>query len=165
MSYPRFPVAVHLLLLRGDQVLLVRRCNTGFEDGKLSVVAGHVEPGEAVTRAALREAYEETGMILAPDRLRVVGVLHRKSAEERIDFFLAYHLGPDGGEPHNQEPEKCSELVWANVASLPDDTISYVRAGIENFRSGVWFQEFGWEPVWSSDAVQRTLDDGSETGA
>jgi hypothetical protein len=22
-----------------------------------------------------------------------------------------------------------------------------VRAGIENFRNGVWFQEFGWEPA------------------
>ena len=45
----------------------------------------------------------------------------------------------------------------------PDDTIPYVRAGIENFRSGVWFQEFGWGPVGSNDAVQRPLD-GSGAG-
>ncbi len=144
MPYPRFPVAVHVLLLRGDEVLLVRRCNTGFEDGKLSVPAGHVEPGEAVTQAALREAYEEVGMTLCRDGLRVVGVIHRRSREERVDFFLAYRLESDGEEPHNREPEKCSELVWADLASLPDDTIAYVRAGIENFRRGIWFQEFGW---------------------
>ena len=144
MSHPRFPVAVHVLLLRGDDVLLVRRRNTGFEDGKLSVVAGHVEPGEAVTQAALRETHEEVGVALSPEGLRVVGVMHRKSNEERVDFFLAYRL-EGGGEPENREPEKCFELVWANVAHLPDDTIPYVRAGIENFRRGVWFQEFGWE--------------------
>jgi 8-oxo-dGTP pyrophosphatase MutT (NUDIX family) len=147
MSYPRFPVAVHVLLLRGHEVLLVRRCNTGFEDGKLSVVAGHVEPGEAVTQAAVRETHEEVGMVLSRERLRVVGVMHRRSREERVDFFLAYRLEGDGVEPQNREPEKCSELVWANLGSLPDDTIPYVRAGIENFKSGTWFQEFGWEPV------------------
>jgi 8-oxo-dGTP pyrophosphatase MutT (NUDIX family) len=154
MSYPKFPVAVHVLLLRGEEVLLVRRSNTGFEDGKLSVVAGHVEPGEAVTQAALREAREEVGIALSRDRLRVVGVIHRRSREERVDFFLAYALEHEA--PENREPEKCSELLWANLASLPEDTIPYVRAGIENFKSGRWFQEFGWEPVWSNDAVQPT---------
>ena len=63
--HPRFPVAVHIFLLRGDSVLLLRRSNTGFEDGRLSVVAGHVEPGESVTAAAIREAREEVGIDLA----------------------------------------------------------------------------------------------------
>src|SRR5437899_10676265 len=79
MPHPKLPVAVHVLLLRGDEVLLVRRCNTGFEDGRLSVVAGHVEPGESVTQAALREASEEVGVALSRDGLRVVGVMHRRS--------------------------------------------------------------------------------------
>ena len=145
MPHPRFPVAVHVFLLREDAILLVRRRNTGFEDGKLSVVAGHVEPGESVTQAALRETSEEVGVTLSPDRLRVVGVMHRKSDHERVDFFLAYPLAAGDSEPKNCEPEKCSELVWAGVTALPDDTIPYVRAGIENFRRRVWFQEFGWD--------------------
>lgn len=144
MAYPRFPVAVHIFLLQGEQVLLLRRANTGFQDGKLSVVAGHVEPGESVTRAALREVREEVGLSLPPERLRVVGVMHRKSDDERVDFFLACRLG--GEEPRNREPEKCAELVWASPAYLPLDTIPYVRAAIHNFRQGVWFQEFGWDP-------------------
>jgi 8-oxo-dGTP diphosphatase len=66
MPHPRFPVAVHLLVLRGDDVLLVRRSNTGYEDGRLSVVAGHVEPGESITQAAIREASEEVGVWRCP---------------------------------------------------------------------------------------------------
>ena len=145
---PGFPVAVHVFLLRGDQVLLLRRCNTGYEDGKLSVVAGHVEPGETVTGAALRESREEVGLTLEPDRLRVVGVMHRKSTDERIDFFLSYPL--DDGVPRNLEEGKCSELLWARRSALPIDTIPYVRAAIETFHDhrghwrGHWFQEFGW---------------------
>jgi 8-oxo-dGTP pyrophosphatase MutT (NUDIX family) len=145
-AQPRFPVAVHVLLLRRDEVLLVRRCNTGYEDGKLSVVAGHVEPGEPVTEAAIRETYEEAGIVLTRAGLRVVGVMHRRSADERVDFFLAYRLDGDGQEPENREPQKCAELVWADLARLPDDVIPYVRVGIENFRKSVWFDEFGWAP-------------------
>jgi 8-oxo-dGTP diphosphatase len=164
----RFPIAVHIFLLRGDEVLLLRRYNTGYEDGRLSVVAGHVEPGESVTRSALRETREEVGLELMPGRLRMAGVMHRRSGhervdvfprsgveridvfsrsgDERVDFFLTYHT--EGEEPRNLEPEKCSELVWARVDGLPDDVIPYVRAAIENFRAGTWFQEFGWtEPL------------------
>lgn len=159
MSHPKYPVAVHVLLLRGEDVLLVRRRNTGFEDGKLSVVAGHVEPGESVTQAARREAFEEVGVALSRDRLRVVGVIHRRSREERVDFFLTYDLEGDREAPLNREPEKCSELVWANRASLPEDTIPYVRAGIENFNTGVWFQEFGWEPALSAPSREGEHDD------
>lgn len=130
--------------MRGDDVLLLRRCNTGYQDGKLSVPAGHVEPGEPVTRAALRELREEVGLELSPDSLRVAGVMHRREEEARVDFFLVHHLQAGAPGPRNCEPAKCSELVWATAASLPADTIAYVRAGIENWRNGVWFQEFGW---------------------
>ena len=144
MHHQRFPVAVHLFLLRGNDVLLVRRRNTGFEDGKLSVVAGHLEPGESVTQAAVREAFEEVGVRLAREGLRMVGAMHRRARESRVDFFLEYRLG-DLDAPTNREPGKCSELVWAGLASLPEDTIPYVRSAIENFRAGIWFQEFGWD--------------------
>src|SRR2546430_16982684 len=111
MPHPKLPVAVHVLLLRGDEVLLVRRCNTGFEDGRLSVVAGHVEPGQSVTKAALRAASGEVGVALSRDGLWVVGVMHRRSQEERVDFFLPYRLGSDGGKPRNRGPGKESDFL------------------------------------------------------
>ncbi|GAK14365.1 NUDIX domain-containing protein [Geomicrobium sp. JCM 19039] len=57
---PRFKmvVAVHLFLLKDDHVLLLRRYNTGYEDGKFSVVAGHLDGDERVKEAIAREAKE-----------------------------------------------------------------------------------------------------------
>jgi ADP-ribose pyrophosphatase YjhB (NUDIX family) len=140
--YASFPVAVHLFLLRENQVLLLRRANTGYEDGNYSVVAGHLNGEESVTQAAIREAHEEVGIALHPTDLTVVGVMHRVSNDERIDFFLVATTWE--GMLTNQEPDKCSELRWCALDALPANTIPYVRTALENFSRGVWFAEFGW---------------------
>jgi ADP-ribose pyrophosphatase YjhB (NUDIX family) len=138
-------VAVHVFLVRGGEVLLLRRANTGWEDGKWSVPAGHVERGETVTTAALRETLEEVGVALDRARLEPAGVMHRRSGEERVDFFFRYALAPADPAPRNAEPAKCSELAWVKLAELPRDTVPYVRMALANLAAGRWFDEHGWD--------------------
>jgi len=136
------PVAAHVFLLREESVLLLRRFNTGYEDGSFSVPAGHLDGGETVREAASRETEEETGLRIAPGNFEVVAVMHRKAAAERIDFFLvARHWS---GEPVNREPGRCDLLDWFPLASLPGKVIPYVRHALERYRSGEWFLEHGW---------------------
>jgi 8-oxo-dGTP pyrophosphatase MutT (NUDIX family) len=137
------PVAVHLFLVRGDEVLLLRRFQTGYEDGRYSVIAGHLDGGETVISAAIREAREEAGITLAAEQVQVVGVMHRRSNDERIDFFVAALTWE--GEIINAEPHKCDELRWCALDHLPENVIPYVRRALENFRSGRWFESFGWD--------------------
>ncbi|MEJ8543898.1 NUDIX hydrolase [Brevibacillus borstelensis] len=137
------PAAVHLFLLRGNEILLLRRYNTGYEDGNYSVPAGHLDGGEEVKAAAIREAREEAGIELDPQDLRVVGVMHRLSLDERIDFFLAAEKWT--GSIVNAEPDKCDELRWVRLDKLPDNVIPYVRQAISNFRNNQWFDSFGWK--------------------
>ena len=136
--------AVHVFVSDGDSLLLLRRANTGYEDGKLSVPAGHVDGGESVTQAASRELREELGIEVGPHDLRFVHVMHRRKEgeEERVDFFLSCVRW--AGEIENAEPSKCSELVWQAVDDLPNDTIPYVRSAIEKASAGISFSEFGW---------------------
>ena len=74
---------------------MLRRFNTGYEDGNYSVIAGYLEGNETVIAAMIREAREEAGISIAAEDLRVVGVMHRFSIHERIDFFLTASCCPD----------------------------------------------------------------------
>lgn len=136
----KFPVTVHLLFFRGDQILLLRRFNTGYGDGQYSVPAGHLDGDETVMAAAAREAEEETGLRLNADNIVFSSVMHRMEEEERVDFFVHVRLWQ--GEPVNAEPDKCDELRWANVDELPENTIPYVQKAIQNHRAGIAFYEF-----------------------
>ena len=138
----KFPVTIHLFFFRGDQILMVRRFQTGFMDGHYSVPAGHLDGGETVRMAGVREAREEIGVRIDPQDLIFAGVLHRHSDDERVDFF--FRVQKWDGEPLNAEPAKCDDLCWVGIDNLPGNTIPYVRQAIENLRSGVLFQEFGW---------------------
>ena len=135
--------AIHLFLVCEGRVLLLRRQNTGYEDGNYSVVAGHLDGGETVEAAARREAWEEAGIRILPQDLRVVGVMHRRSDDERIDFFLVAERWQ--GAVTNCEPQKCDRLAWFPVDDLPENVIPYVRRAWRNYRRGVWFDIFGWE--------------------
>ncbi|MGD8188784.1 NUDIX hydrolase [Brevibacillus ginsengisoli] len=138
------PVAVHLFLIQDSHILLLRRFNTGYEDGNYSVVAGHLDGNEEVKAAAIREAYEEAGIQLNAEDIEVVGLMHRKSSDERIDFFVM--ASKWRGEIINREPNKCDDLSWFPLHALPVNTIPYVRQAIENYtNSGKWFDSFGWK--------------------
>ena len=139
----RYPIAVYLLFIENNQILLLRRFNTGYEDGNYSLVAGHVDAGETVTQAAVREAFEEAGITLQPENLEVVHVMHRKSNDERVDFFM--RVNDWEGEIRNLEPEKCDDLAWFPLAGMPANLIPCVRRAIENYQQGIFYSEFGWQ--------------------
>ena len=140
MTRTRFPVTVHLFFFRENQVLLLRRFNTGFRDGEYSVPAGHMDGGETVMQAAVREAQEETGIHLEEKDLTFSTVMHRIEDDERVDFFLLVHKWQ--GEPFNAEPDKCDDLRWAEIDGLPENTVPYVRQALANHLAQIPFDEY-----------------------
>ena len=136
------PIAVYLLLVRGDSILMLRRYNTGFQDGSYSMIAGHVEAGEDLKTAMVREAKEEAGIDLSPGDLEVVGVVHSMTDREYVNFFL--RASAWSGEVTNMEPDKCDDLRWFSIHDLPANTVPAVRFAVGNYRNGVWFGSMGW---------------------
>lgn len=138
--------ASYLMLVREDEILMMRRFQTGYEDGKYSLPAGHVEAGETFTETVIRESKEEIGVTLRPEDISVAHVMHRKSAgeaNERIDvFFIARTWA---GEPENLEPNKCDHIQWFSHSDLPLKTLPYIRHVIECWQKGIFYSEFGWK--------------------
>lgn len=125
--------AAYLLMLRHvreggrrrTRVLLQLRRNTGYMDGHWACgAAGHVEAGESVVQAVVREAAEEVGVGVAPGDLRPLTVVHRSNdvggaaLEQRVDFFFTARRWT--GEPVVGEPGKNAGLRWFALDAPPD---------------------------------------------
>lgn len=136
--------ASYLVLRDQDKVLLLRRFSTGYEDGKYSLPAGHVDAHETFTEALVREVAEEVGVTLEAADVHVVHIMHRKAFDsERVDTFFVAEKWE--GEVRNMEPNKCDELSWYSLEELPGNVIPYVRQALECIRGGVFYSEFGWK--------------------
>ena len=135
--------SVYALFIKNKKILLLRRFQTGFEDGKYGLVAGHADGGETMRNAMAREALEEAGVKLKPDNLELVLTMHRWHGDhERIDlFFVAKDWK---GEIKNMEPNKCDDLSWFPLNNLPLNTIPYIRSAIDCYLNGQKYIEFGW---------------------
>ena len=136
----RFPITVHLFFLRENQILISRRFNTGFRDGEYSVPAGHLDGGETVMEAGVREAKEEVGVELNVNDMVFSSVMHRIEDDERVDFFVHVHKWQ--GEPFNAEPDKCDDLRWVEINNLPANTVPYVKQALMNHLNNIPFDEY-----------------------
>ncbi|MFP6696492.1 MAG: NUDIX domain-containing protein [Alphaproteobacteria bacterium] len=132
---------VHLILRRDDRILMLRRFNTGYEDGNYSLVAGYVDGGETFREAMAREAYEEAGLRLEAERLNLVHCMHRNSDEERLSLFLEPQEWR--GEPVNREPHLCDDLSWFPIHRRPANTIAYIETATDLVLDGRPYSEFG----------------------
>lgn len=125
---PRFSLvpAAYVALLRDGEVLLQQRQNTGYMDGYWSFsAAGHIERGESVTAAAVREAREELGVHIEEADLEPVCTIHRRQNDrdggQRVDFYFAVSRWE--GEPHVKETHRSGGLTWAPLSALPEPMV------------------------------------------
>ncbi|MDT0328176.1 NUDIX hydrolase [Nocardiopsis lambiniae] len=114
-----------------DNVLLHRRA----DDGRWATPGGILEPGEQPAVAVVREAREETGLIVEVERL--VSVLGQDPYVypngDRVQFLdLAFRCRPVGGAP-DASGDETLEVRWFAPDALPDmspriiDRIGYAR--------------------------------------
>ena len=141
MERNRIPITVQLILEKDEKVLLLKRCNTGYEDGKYSLPSGHVEKAEEVTKAAIREAKEEIGVEINQEDLSVIKVLNRKVKDNAyVDFVLKTNKWENQIE--NKEKDFCDEIIWADINNLPENTIPFVKY---LFKTESFYIPYGWD--------------------
>lgn len=134
--------AVYTFLIQDNKLLLLRRKNTGWEDGKYGVPAGHLDAHETVTDAALRELFEEAGVTANKEDLEFVNTIHRKSNYYYIDLFFLVKKW--SGTPTLHEPEKSDDIQWFPLNKLPKNILEQVKRGFENYQKKILFSELGF---------------------
>ena len=122
-------VGVNVAILDGDQVLLTKR-----EDFEVwCLPGGQLDEGESMAQAAMREAYEETGLQVKLTRL--VGIYSRPEwyGGHHVVVFAAEVIG---GEMRGQ-PGEVIDMQYFHVSDLPQNMLIGQRHRILDAANGV----------------------------
>jgi 8-oxo-dGTP diphosphatase len=134
-------VAVYAIMERDGKYLLLKRQNTGYQDGNYGLPSGHVEQGELITKALEREVAEEIGAVVV--RSEFVH-LSQRASKSYVDVF--FRVSEWDGEIANMEPDKCAELAWHDRYNLPQNMIPFVGQVLKRIGEGTMYSEYIAEP-------------------
>ena len=134
----KFNVSVQAIIYNEkNEILLLKRQNTGYCDGMLSLPGGHLESCETITDGLIRELEEEIGVSFKENELELAKVLNRYvDGNNYIDFIFKADIKKR--IPTNLESDVCSEIVWKETNDL-EDAIDYIK---ELFRSNEVYLTF-----------------------
>ncbi|MEU7339635.1 NUDIX domain-containing protein [Streptomyces sp. NPDC007074] len=132
---------VHLILRRetglGAEVLLSRRAGEVYAAGLWHLPSGHLDgPHEDIVTALLREAREETSVVIDPVDVRAAVTVHHRApgGSSRTGFFFEVRRWQ--GTPRIAEPNVCDAMKWTLLDSLPAQMVAYCRAGLDAYTAG-----------------------------
>jgi len=119
-----------------DRVLLVKRAHPPLQS-QWSIPGGVLEVGELVREAAIREAREETGLIVEPGEL--LGVYDRvlRNEEQRVQYhyvlidFLCRLVGGELCAGTDAAEVRWFAMEELQVLNLADDTQDVIQKGFE----------------------------------
>jgi 8-oxo-dGTP diphosphatase len=109
-------VGVGVFVLRGGKIVMLRR-KGAHGAGNWSCPGGHLEFGETIFAAALREAREETGLEVNNPRFMAVTNDIFEEGRHYITIFVATDYV--AGEPKVIEDEFTTEIGWFDIDDMP----------------------------------------------
>src|ERR1700722_2255132 len=110
--FPRLDPAVIMLVIDPDDRLMLAR-NALWPAGRMSVVAGFVEPGESAEHAVAREVYEETAIVVG--QVRYLG---SQPWPMPRSLMLGFQATAKGGQQISVDEEEIGEARWFTRAEL-----------------------------------------------
>ena len=128
MGKCNFRVSVNLVLQKNGQVCLMRRFNTGWNDGMYALMGGHVEDGESPTQAIIREASEELGIKITENDVKQVFTM----AVSPDHIYLYFACENYQGQVTNQEPNECDDVRFFDIKNMPKNIIEADKKALDS---------------------------------
>ena len=119
-----------------EEVLLALRKNTGFNDGEYELPGGHIDAGEDLIDAMIREAKEELNIELQREDLRIEHILHHYKGD-RMKFVISAKKYK--GELSVGEPDKCEKIEWFDIENLPENLQEKAKKVLEEIKNGIFY--------------------------
>jgi len=127
MNQSRPAVGVGVYIVNADHLLMGRRINS-VGAGTWAPCGGHLERGETFVECAMREAKEETGLIITNVRQGVV-TNNITPGNHSVTIHMAAEV--ERGRLVNWEPNKCEEWMWMPLNALPANLFHPVSLALE----------------------------------
>jgi 8-oxo-dGTP diphosphatase len=128
-KYMKLHISTHLIHKQNGKHLLIQRSGTTYFPSYLSLVAGHVEPGETPVQALVREVTEEIGVTLPLSGIKFSKVLHRRLPDRvYADYFFSVYRLPNA--PKIMELNKISEISYFDLESIKTRVVPYIFAAL-----------------------------------
>jgi len=147
--YPRTDPAVIMAVTDGADRLLLAR-SPHWPEGRLSVLAGFVEPGESLEAAVAREVFEEVGVVV--EQIRYLGSQPWPFPSSLMVGFTSRAVDPT----LHLDMDEIVEAVWVGRDELREmvvagrfgisPTVSISRRIIEQWYGGPIDQQVDWVP-------------------
>lgn len=132
-----WPGVAVIIFNEKKEVLLQKRADVH----QWGIPSGHIEIGETVTQAAIREIYEETGLTIVVEKL--IGV-YSEPASQVFEY-------PDGRVTHFITTCVQGCIVQGNLEAKCDETLALAFFSRENLPADL----LKMHPQWLEDALSE----------
>ena len=154
-------VGVNVAIIHNNQLLLTKR--NDFEVWCLP--GGHMDAGETVAEAAVREVKEETGLDIRLTQF--VGVYSIPDANAWVNLMLSFTGEVIGGALKAQESEVL-EMAYFPFDAIPNNLLWGHHQRIQDAINGqvgvVWRQNVPFDPVENRQELYDLLNESGLTG-
>ena len=129
-------IGVGVMIENRDKKLLLGLRLSKHGEGTWSFPGGHLEFGETMIEAAIRETKEETGLEVA--NLELISVADELGALDKGKHYvnIGFKAESFNGEPKITEAEKWAKWEWFDIDNLPSPLFEGTDLVIKRYKEG-----------------------------